>query len=105
MPNPKSPLIHLSMRSRLTAFFIAIAALGAAWMNARAADNGVAQKPLMGWSSWSALRGPGNENRIKGEADAMAEKLEPFGYTYINLDSGWDRGYDEYGRPETDRGR
>jgi len=74
-------------------------------MNARAADNGVAQKPLMGWSSWSALRGPGNENRIKGEADAMAEKLEPFGYTYINLDSGWDRGYDEYGRPETDRGR
>ncbi len=69
---------------------------------AQAADNGVAQKPLLGWSSWSALRGPGNEQRIKAEADAMAEKLEQFGYTYINLDSGWSRGYDNYGRPATD---
>ncbi len=69
--------------------------------------------PYMGWSSWSmqASTRPGlglswlREDNIIRQIDAMANNLKEFGYTYINLDSGWNAdydwnaGFDEYGRP------
>jgi hypothetical protein len=72
---------------------------------AEAADNGLAQKPYMGWSSYSmqVYDGPsGNwisEAKIKQMSDAMHEKLQSHGYNYINIDAGWNDGMDEYGRP------
>lgn len=71
----------------------------------RAADNGLAQKPYMGWSSYSmqVYDGPsGNwisEGKIKMMSDAMHEKLQAHGYKYINIDAGWNGSMDEYGRP------
>ncbi|MFC5647791.1 X2-like carbohydrate binding domain-containing protein [Paenibacillus solisilvae] len=73
---------------------------------AEAADNGLAQKPLMGWSSYSLQ--VYNENgidwvtadRVKAQSDAMHQKLQPYGYNYINIDAGWNGGFDEYGRPQ-----
>ncbi|MDU0200620.1 X2-like carbohydrate binding domain-containing protein [Paenibacillus sp. MAH-36] len=71
----------------------------------RAADNGLAQKPYMGWSSYSmqVYDGPsGNwisEAKIKKMSDAMHEKLQSHGYKYINIDAGWNGSMDEYGRP------
>ena len=29
----------------------------------------------------------------------MHEKLQPYGYKYINVDAGWNGGMDGYGRP------
>jgi hypothetical protein len=72
-----------------------------------AAKNGLGQKPYMGWSSWSlcasAIPGYGrtwlNERNVKAMSDAMQQKLQPFGYTYINVDGGWIKDFDTHGRP------
>lgn len=72
---------------------------------AHAADNGLALKPYMGWSSYSlqVYDGPeGNwtsEAKLKMISDAMREKLQAHGYEYINIDAGWNGSMDEYGRP------
>jgi alpha-galactosidase len=61
----------------------------------------LAQRPYMGWSSWSFLRGKPTEEKIKAQADALiAAKLPELGYRYINIDSGWADGYDEHGIPK-----
>lgn len=80
---------------------------------AGAAQNGLGQKPYLGWSSWSlcASKIPGygdtwlNEAHVKAMSDAMQKELQPFGYTYINVDGGWVAGYDNYGRPLIDTNR
>ncbi|MFI5708712.1 fibronectin type III domain-containing protein [Kribbella sp. NPDC051620] len=71
----------------------------------------IAAKPYLGWSSWSLQStnypgvnpdGPGSfisEKNILAQAHAMATKLKPYGYEYINVDAGWQGGGDEYGRP------
>jgi alpha-galactosidase len=71
---------------------------------ARAADNGLGAAPLMGWSSWSHFKKNIDETVIKAQADAMASQLKSFGYTYINLDSGWRdfTRWDEFGRETWD---
>lgn len=72
---------------------------------AAAANKELAQKPYMGWSSYSmqVYDGPsGNWTsaaKIKQMSDAMHEKLQSHGYNYINIDAGWNGGMDEYARP------
>jgi hypothetical protein len=71
---------------------------------AKAANNGLGQKPYMGWSSYSmqVFSGNGqwiNAAQIKAQSDAMHEKLQSHGYEYINIDAGWNGGMDGYGRP------
>lgn len=69
-----------------------------------------ATRPYMGWSSWSSLRRHVTAEKIEEQARVLAERLKPYGYTSINIDSGWCNGYDakgdiypnhhdEYGRP------
>lgn len=77
----------------------------------------IAEQPYMGWSSWSLQAtdypgtnpdGPGswlNEANVLAQADAMAEKLKPYGYEHINVDAGWQDGVDEYGRPVVNKKR
>ena len=61
----------------------------------------LAQRPYMGWSSWSSLRGKPTEEKIKAQVDALfAARLPELGYRYINIDSGWSDGYDEHGIPK-----
>jgi hypothetical protein len=71
------------------------------------------EKPYLGWSSWSlqATKYPcyggswlSSEN-VRRQSDAMAAKLQRFGYTYVNVDSGWREGWDEFGRPKAHPGR
>lgn len=71
---------------------------------AKAADNGLGAKPYMGWSSYSMQVYSGNgqwitAEQIKAQSDAMHEKLQPYGYEYINVDAAWNGGMDGYGRP------
>src|SRR5829696_8120317 len=94
-------MFKLRGRSTLTALAVtAVLALP----HARAADNGLAQKPLMGWSSWSHFKKNFTEATIKAQADAMAANLAAFGYEYINIDAGWRdyANWDAYGRETWD---
>ncbi len=76
-----------------------VAALtGLGLQSANAAPGGVAVRPIMGWSSWSFYRGPGNQAGILAQATAMQSHLHSHGYTYINLDAGWTDHVDRYGR-------
>ncbi|GAE07446.1 glycoside hydrolase family 27 protein [Paenibacillus sp. JCM 10914] len=69
----------------------------------QAAENDLASKPYMGWSSYSLqVYHTGDwitADHIKAQSDAMHEKLQPYGYDYINVDAGWNGSMDEYGRP------
>ncbi|TCC57791.1 glycoside hydrolase family 27 protein [Kribbella pittospori] len=38
-------------------------------------------------------------DQIEAQSDAMHQKLQPYGYEYINIDAGWNGGIDDYGRP------
>ncbi|MFC9690914.1 X2-like carbohydrate binding domain-containing protein [Kribbella sp. NPDC056951] len=64
-----------------------------------------ADKPYMGWSSYSmqVYAGNGgtwiNEKQITAQSDAMHAKLQPYGYNRINIDAAWNDGIDGYGRP------
>ncbi|WP_200933954.1 X2-like carbohydrate binding domain-containing protein [Microbacterium sp. Leaf320] len=60
-------------------------------------------KPYMGWSSYSMQVYEGGQwitaDQIMAQSDAMHDKLQEFGYEYINIDAGWNGGQDGYGRP------
>ncbi|WP_413307472.1 alpha-galactosidase [Bacillus sp. 1P10SD] len=64
--------------------------------------NQLAQRPIMGWSSWSSIRKKPTEEKIKSAADVMATKFKSHGYEYVNLDDyyqlNWSTTVDKYGR-------
>lgn len=64
--------------------------------------NELAERPFMGWSSWSSIRKKPTEEKIKAAADVMAAKFKSHGYEYVNLDDyymlDWRETVDEYGR-------
>ncbi|MEU1369110.1 CBM35 domain-containing protein [Streptomyces sp. NPDC005803] len=84
---------------------------------------GVAQKPFMGWTSWSmqSSKYPGlnpdgdysylTEKNVLMQAGALASKLKKYGYEYVNIDAGWWRDtawkpeFDAYARQAPDPGR
>jgi alpha-galactosidase len=50
----------------------------------------VAQTPPMGWDSWNAFGLKITDSLIRAEAAAMASSgMEAVGYTYVNIDDGW----------------
>lgn len=63
----------------------------------------LAQRPYMGWSSYSMQVFEGGDwisaDQIMAQSDAMHESLQRYGYEYINVDAGWNGGVDDYGRP------
>ena len=81
---------------------------GAMAAASEAAAAGVADTPLMGWSSWSmeSTTRPGynpnggaswlTEANLLPQVDAVASKLKPYGYQYINIDAGWSRNVDDW---------
>ncbi|MDN3016888.1 alpha-galactosidase [Paenibacillus sp. BSR1-1] len=64
--------------------------------------NTLAQRPFMGWSSWSSIRKKPTEENIKAAAYIMAAKFKSHGYEYVNLDDyyqlDWTTTVDKYGR-------
>ncbi|WP_160719302.1 alpha-galactosidase [Bacillus sp. USDA818B3_A] len=64
--------------------------------------NNLAQRPFMGWSSWSSIRKKPTEQNIMAAADIMAEKFQSHGYEYVNLDDyyqlDWTTNVDKFGR-------
>src|SRR5258708_18217585 len=79
-----------------------ICSLPCAW-KARAQVNGVGQRPYLCWSTFSEQTINGSfltQANMQRESDALkASGLQPHGFNYINIDSGWQGSFDANGRP------
>ena len=49
-------------------------------------------KPIVGWCSWFAFFDKVTEADVKRTADVMSEALLPYGYDYLQIDDGYQRG-------------
>jgi alpha-galactosidase len=97
--HPFQPLKNLRWFTRLAALCLPLA-LG---ICADAQTPGIAQKPYMGWSSFSQQTISSNfltQASMVAQSDALLSSgLQSHGYNYINLDSGWQGSFDANGRP------
>jgi alpha-galactosidase len=70
---------------------------------ANAQVNGIGNKPYLGWSSFPEQTVRSHfltQANMIAQSDALlASGLQAHGFTYINLDSGWQGSFDNYGRP------
>jgi hypothetical protein len=105
------------------ALLVAVVLVGGALVigtqDARAEQNGLGRTPVLGWSSWSFLRGEPTAAKVEAQARAMRDSgLQKVGYEYINLDDFWYQcplsktistshgpNVDTYGRWVTDSSR
>jgi alpha-galactosidase len=46
--------------------------------------------PALGWNSWNAWGLSVNDKKVRISAKTMADKLSSHGWTYINIDDGWE---------------
>ena len=49
-------------------------------------------QPIVGWCSWFAFFDKVTEQDIRQTADVMSEVLLPYGYDYLQIDDGYQRG-------------
>lgn len=49
----------------------------------------MAPTPPMGWNSWDSYGLSITESEFRANADALADKLEQYGWTYAVVDEGW----------------
>ena len=97
----------------LAAAVLLIGVLGVGAGNAKAEDNGLERKPVLGWSSWSYIRLDPTTAKVEAQARALKDSgLQKLGYEYINIDDFWYQcpgpqgpNVDEYGRWVTDTSR
>ncbi|MFZ0516881.1 MAG: glycoside hydrolase family 27 protein [Acidobacteriaceae bacterium] len=102
-----------NLTAALVAAFLIVGALAVGVRNAGAEDNGVDQKPVLGWSSWSFIREQPTAAKLEAQAHAMQSSgLQQLGYEYINLDDFWEQcpgpqgpNVDSYGRWVIDASR
>src|SRR3984885_7243242 len=85
---------------------LAIAALSGSGVNAVAQSSVVAERPYLGWSSFSEQTVSSNfltQDNVEAQSDALLSSgLQQHGFTYINIDAGWQNGFDANGRPTAD---
>lgn len=100
------PLMKLEVGS--ISLFAVVLLLAIALQNSAIAQvNGQGQSPYLGWTSWGqeTLHGEGwaTESEIETQSDTLKSSgLQSHGYIYINIDSGWQNGFDQNGRPTVD---
>jgi alpha-galactosidase len=87
---------------------ICLAALAATYLfgpaiSGHAQSPGVAERPYLGWSSFSQQTIASNfltQASMTAQSDALLSSgLQSHGFNYINLDSGWMGSFDGNGRP------
>ena len=50
----------------------------------------IALTPALGWNSWNCWGLSVSDDKVKTSAKTMADKLADHGWTYINMDDGWE---------------
>ncbi len=46
--------------------------------------------PPMGWCSWNCWRFYADDEKVRRAAEIMRDKLQPYGWTFVNVDDGWE---------------
>jgi alpha-galactosidase len=68
------------------------------------AEGQLSLTPAMGWNSWNAYGRAISDSLARAAADAMVSKgLIDHGWTYVNLDDGWERAAFDSLRTKADR--
>jgi alpha-galactosidase len=57
----------------------------------------IALTPALGWNSWNCWGLSVSDDKVRASAKAMTEKLADHGWTYINIDDGWEDKRDDKG--------
>lgn len=52
--------------------------------------NEICLTPTMGWNSWNCWGTNVDEEKVMAAADYMNRELSKYGWTYINIDDGWE---------------
>ncbi|SRR5579871_810842 len=55
-----------------------------------ACGNTIGLTPALGWNSWNCWGLSVSDEKVKASAKQMFEKLAGHGWTYINIDDGWE---------------
>jgi len=84
---------QIATRGRYPVTFSAKNAVGSATKSFTfVAEGQLALTPAMGWNSWNAYGRAVSDSLARAAADAMVSKgLIDHGWTYVNLDDGWER--------------
>jgi alpha-galactosidase len=53
--------------------------------------------PALGWNSWNCWALSVSDEKVKASARIMVDKLADHGWTYINIDDGWQAQRNEQG--------
>ena len=74
--------------------------------HAIAQSSSVADRPFLGWSSFSqqtVVTSFLTQENIEAQSDALLSSgLQQHGFIYVNIDAGWQNGFDANGRPIAD---
>jgi len=63
----------------------------------------LAQTPPLGWNSWNVWGLSVSADKVKAAADAMVKSgLTAHGFSYVNIDDGWEKGHDTAKRALSD---
>jgi alpha-galactosidase len=46
--------------------------------------------PALGWNSWNAFGLSVNDAKVRVAAKTIADKLSAHGWSYVNIDDGWE---------------
>src|SRR5580698_10277183 len=99
----RSAHVTVANRFRIKLFCWASLLAATALPQALGQSTNVAAFPYLGWSSFSSQTqssGFLNQTNIEAQSDALRSSvLQEHGFTYINIDDGWQKGYDSSGRP------
>ena len=84
---------QIAARGRYPVTFTAKNAVGSATKSFTfVAEGQLSLTPAMGWNSWNAYGRAVSDSLARAAADAMVSKgLIDHGWTYVNLDDGWER--------------
>jgi alpha-galactosidase len=84
---------QIATRGRYPVTFTAKNAVGSATKSFTfVAEGQLSLTPAMGWNSWNAYGRAVSDSLARAAADAMVSKgLIDHGWTYVNLDDGWER--------------
>ncbi len=62
----------------------------------------LAATPPMGWNSWYAFYTKVTDANVRAAADVLVSSgMRDLGYTYVNIDAGWEGGRDAQGNIQT----
>ena len=80
--------METSVSRSISGLAAAVMACGVA-VSAAQGPNMLAPTPPMGWNSWDGYGATIDEQEFRANAEWLAKRLKPFGWTYVTVDMEW----------------